>query len=712
MGAGSQAPVPRSVITWPRRLSIPVTKAPDWTQVTDEELHAEVARRAIEEPLLLWQAGMPPRREVVASTMRGVVVASGGNRSAKTVGAGTVKLAAIAEGLLPMLTCPEWCPQYGEGTCGLHACPCFERGSATIAGCMAGYPVACAKHPPLWFPTGPNGRTLLVGGLSLEKWNTAILPAIERWLSRHPDGTPQWTISKQDHAIIHEQKRYKIQFYPYDDPTRWESSDPCFILWDEIGTFPHFRASVWRTLSQNTQLLICGTPVDLKDNPDRAAWMFPEVLHKMRLPTGRTQVFYLRGVDNVFLEPEARERLRDEIEGLVAAGHVQEAEIRGEGKFHLRQDACFFSQDAIEAQSKFIQEPQRHYITLPEVASQWVGERSPYFLGPTEFPTRCNLPSQARDMLVERRTGTDRGGVACYDCVARCQAYVAPPALSRIHGEVIPQITAARPKLGEFHEFSLWVPPQVGHRYAAGGDNAKGLDGGDYSVLDIVDVENGEQVAQYYGQPRVDTYEWIIFALWRWYRFFLVFEENGFGTEILLTLRDRLGMDAADIFTRLDRTRRLPSGDAVAQLGFWTTRGNKTGTAATLTQYHGDYGAPLPTYHRHLKTQHRILRSQRSWKELGVFIQKDGRLAAMPGSHDDTVISGALTSLAVEVVEQNGDRRPALRSFDPAHPVGTVYEPEDLPPSIVMGAPPQIVQPKSLSATEWEARFKRPARRW
>ena len=45
-------------------------------------------------------------------------------------------------------------------------------------------------------------------------------------------------------------------------------------------------------------------------------------------------------------------------------------------------------------------------------------------------------------------------------------------------------------------------------------------------------------------------------------------------------------------------------------------------------------------------------------------------------------------------------------------PIGTVHEPEDLPPSIVMGTPPQIMQPKSLTAQEWERQFKRPARRW
>lgn len=701
------APVPASRLTWPRRLSIPRTQAVDWSQVSDAQIAAEITRRAIEEPILLYQCGLAPRREAFASTIRGICAPFGGNRGGKTVGVGVPWAVALAEGLLPRLVCPEWCPQYGEGTCGLHACPSVDRGSATIPKCVAGQAIACGEHPPLWFP---ELRTVLVGGLSLEKWNTAILPAFERWLSRYPDGSPQWTYRKADHTIEHDSGRYLIPFYPYDDPKRWESSDPAGILLDEFPPWLVLRAAKIRAISQNTQIKLCGTPVDVINCPEKAGWINPEIEQKARNPKARVQVFHMDTLTNVFLDPEAAERFKDETDQLLIEGKEQEYEVVRFGIPHMRQDACLFSKQAIDRQAANLMPPKHAWVSA-ELVAEWEGERSPYFVGETTFPRDCTLMPSQMDVLRRSREGTEQGGVACYSCVDRCAAYVSPPRLATAMRDTKPVLLDHKPGRGENYSIDFWLPPQAGHRYALGGDNAKGLEGGDWNVDDLWDVTTGEQVAQYRGQARYDTHAAILYAMWSRYRPFMVLEENGNGTEILLMLMNQYGVPAEDIFFRLDKQRKLPSGDFVPQAGFWTTRGNKTGGTATIATVYGDVPSPIALYAQGLRTGKLTMRSQRSWMELGTFIQSNGRLAAVKPNHDDTVIAGALAALAIYIVEQNILRRPVLAlGAGGMQPIGPAHPPGELPPGCIIT--PTVQAPKTLTKAEWQARGTGAVRRY
>lgn len=697
---------PSTSLAYPPRLGPGRRRAPDWTQVTDEQVAAEYLRRTIEEPLLLYQFGLPPRRMAFSSTLRGTCAVFGGTQSAKTIGVGVPWAASIAEGLHPALACPESCPQYGAGSCGVHCCPCAARGSADVPGCVAGQAVACPIHPALWWP---EPRLVLVGVMKFGKWDEALVPAFERYLSRFPDGSPQWRHDKADHALVHHAGRYRIQAISYEEPKHNESTSPVAILDDEIPPQNFYNFQVYRAAVRNTQIKICGTTFDLLERPHEAAWLFPKIIQKRSSPNARAQVFHLRTDDNVFLEPAARQRYAELREQLIADGQEQEAAIRLDGIPSLRQDACFFSQQAIRRQGAEIFTPQRWYVSI-ESALPTVDDMT-YFRGPTSFPDGCELPPEGRGLLATRRAGTERGGIACYDCPIRCGSFVSPPARARVLQFKPPVLVPQRPNRGEYYQVDVFIPPQSGHRYAAGADNAKGVPGGDYNVMDVLDAHTGHQVAQYHGQCQPHVMAAVMFAIWKAYRPFMVVELNGFGLEILRLLMDDYGVPSQDVFHRLDEKIKLPSGQPSPQPGWWTTRGTKQDPGGTLGSPYGDIPSPLGLYHRLLTSGRIQLHSARSHAQLGAFVQQSGRLGALAGSHDDTVISGALASLAYHLVRQMMEMRPGLLAAPADHEaVGALMAAAAPPPGEKWREPEP---PRNDKAPAWAPRaHSKASRRW
>lgn len=91
---------------------------------------------------------------------------------------------------------------------------------------------------------------------------------------------------------------------------------------------------------------------------------------------------------------------------------------------------------------------------------------------------------------------------------------------------------------------ALWRRPKPGHRYAAGADTAEGIDAAagissshdpDFSVLNIRDVESGEQVARFRARVTEGPFGEAVYALLRWYdNAFLVPEVmGGYGRAML-----------------------------------------------------------------------------------------------------------------------------------------------------------------------------------
>jgi hypothetical protein len=71
----------------------------------------------------------------------------------------------------------------------------------------------------------------------------------------------------------------------------------------------------------------------------------------------------------------------------------------------------------------------------------------------------------------------------------------------------------------------VWKIPEPGHVYAIGSDVAEGLEGGAYSTGEVLDVGDGEQVAEWHGHIAPDLLDDVLMLLSDWYNFALIIPE-------------------------------------------------------------------------------------------------------------------------------------------------------------------------------------------
>lgn len=85
----------------------------------------------------------------------------------------------------------------------------------------------------------------------------------------------------------------------------------------------------------------------------------------------------------------------------------------------------------------------------------------------------------------------------------------------------------------------IWAHPEPSHEYVIGGDVAEGLERGDYSVAEVVDISTMETVARWRGHIDPDKFGEVIAALGTYYNYALVgVEVNNHGLTTIQKLRD------------------------------------------------------------------------------------------------------------------------------------------------------------------------------
>ena len=88
-------------------------------------------------------------------------------------------------------------------------------------------------------------------------------------------------------------------------------------------------------------------------------------------------------------------------------------------------------------------------------------------------------------------------------------------------------------------ELSVWFEPEKGKKYCIGADVSEGLESGDYSSVDVIDVKSGQQVAHWHGHIAPDLLGKVIYVLGMWYNKALVgIECNNHGLTTNITVRD------------------------------------------------------------------------------------------------------------------------------------------------------------------------------
>ena len=117
----------------------------------------------------------------------------------------------------------------------------------------------------------------------------------------------------------------------------------------------------------------------------------------------------------------------------------------------------------------------------------------------------------------------------------------------------------------------VWSLPDPMHGYVMGVDTAEGLGHGDYSCVQVLDLNTGEQAAIWHGHIPPDELATEVFNLGLWYRDALCcVESNNHGLTTITVLR-QLG------YPRLFRKRTLNkvSNRMTQEYGWRTTRTSK-----------------------------------------------------------------------------------------------------------------------------------------
>ena len=657
---------PIAGVAWSAPKTAPAPRI-DLSKITTKAAAAELMDRVRTRPLFSHRFGIRGkpgeaiRRAAFASNLRGVVYVGGGKRSSKTYGAGAAKTVAIAEGTWQKLCCPADCKCHGLGTCGIHCCPQPKCGGADYRheGCVAGEEKPCPVHTPLAFDKKP--RFILVGCLDTARfWGPIYNDSLKRLLTRNADGTPAWTEDKAHNRIIAKDGSYIIQCVTYDRITRIESWNPCFVWLDELPDYEYFRAAKHRCWDKDTQLFITATAANLLKGQD--LWAIHELKQKAPIPEAQTQIFAFSTLDNPFLEggEKALARVRQEAE-MMKRTNEQEYRVCVLGELFARQDTCAFSRRAIENQASNIRDGQVWY-TVVTPPSDTTGARARYYDGVTRYPDGCNLPDSLKGEIEISRLDSGHTGTACYDCPRPCERYESPPRLPR--ADTRPFITRTKPEHGcEWYECFVWHQPVDGHIYALGADMAKGVIGGDYNCIVVFDVTTGEQVFAFRQQCPSTIFAAVLAAVIAWYRNFgrhsVVPESNSMGHMVIHELLNVYGVDSEDVYHRVNKKKRhVLSGEPMTEPGFETTRGTKLGTNSSITSVYGSIPSPMACLNSGLETMELIIHDPTLYSEMQTFVQVDGKLAGLDGTHDDTVIAAILAALGAYLAGRNGSAKP------------------------------------------------------
>lgn len=183
----------------------------------------------------------------------------------------------------------------------------------------------------------------------------------------------------------------------------------------------------------------------------------------------------------------------------------------------------------------------------------------------------------------------------------------------------------------ELGAMRIWREPEPGDTYVIGADVAEGIEGGDYSSVDVISLERSEQVAHWRGHIDPDEFGVLLWWIGRHYRDALMgVEVNNHG---LTTVVQLAKLQYWNQFHRV--TFDSARGKRRDSFGWKTTKVTKPLMVDGLRQVvrEGDL----------------IINEEETIDEMISFVKhEDGELAATSGKHDDRVMSLAI---AVEMAK-------------------------------------------------------------
>ena len=208
-----------------------------------------------------------------------------------------------------------------------------------------------------------------------------------------------------------------------------------------------------------------------------------------------------------------------------------------------------------------------------------------------------------------------------------------------IDNDTIHEITLGikEPIFKEFNEeLWYWELPKPGHRYAISVDPARG-DGEDNSVIEVLDFDTMEQVAQYYGKMAPDTLAEIAVMLGSKYnQAYAIVDITGLGASTSLKMYD-IGYRNFHWDIR-DKTK-LSAGS----VDYYKTEGKVPGfTVGTVRVL------IVEALERNLRLRTFKVNSKRTTAEMKTFIYKNGKADHAKGAHDDSLMALAMGLYVLE----------------------------------------------------------------
>ena len=189
-------------------------------------------------------------------------------------------------------------------------------------------------------------------------------------------------------------------------------------------------------------------------------------------------------------------------------------------------------------------------------------------------------------------------------------------------------IVAPISREGEDKNVWIWKYPLSEHSYVISADVARG-DSKDYSTFHIIDVNEGELVAEYKGKIRPDNFAELL-SEWghKYNKALLCPENNSFGYATILKLQD---LQYPRLYYR--QRKGVYIGGYVPKqspdvAGFTTNGKTRSMILGKLEEI--------------LRNKQLIIRSSRTFEELKTFTWNTGRAEAKRGFNDDLVMSLAI----------------------------------------------------------------------
>lgn len=183
-------------------------------------------------------------------------------------------------------------------------------------------------------------------------------------------------------------------------------------------------------------------------------------------------------------------------------------------------------------------------------------------------------------------------------------------------------------------EWLVWEPPVPGHKYSAGGDPALGLNDSDPSVICVLDVTTGRQVAEFCGQMGPEKFAVEMAAAGYWYnQALLVPEINSIGYVLLKRLISNIMYPNLFRWPKWDEVNRYTH-----KRGWETNTRTKQLAVSTMTTY--------------LDNGLVAIASKELLDEMSTFEAEDNgdywSFEAQKGQHDDRVMAFGLALAGVE----------------------------------------------------------------